>query len=78
MCIPSHFLSMNPGLQAIRKVLDENSYFGEEEHSQAHLFKSLWLEAEAKLCSISYRARFDRMKFEMEILKSKQLKGMDC
>lgn len=64
-------------VQAIKKVLDENSYFGEEEHSQALLFKSLWLEAEAKLYSISYRARFDRMKIEMERLKVKQEKGND-
>lgn len=62
--------------QAIKKVLDEDSYFGEEDHSQALLFKSLWLEAEAKLYSISYRARFDRMKIEMERLKAKPEKDV--
>ncbi|KAL3521726.1 hypothetical protein ACH5RR_019875 [Cinchona calisaya] len=60
--------------QAIRKVLEENFHSGEEMESQALLFKNLWLEAEAKLCSISYRARFDRMKIEMQKFKSNQAK----
>ncbi|XP_011075880.1 uncharacterized protein LOC105160266 isoform X2 [Sesamum indicum] len=55
--------------KAIKKVLEENFHFNEEMHSQALLFKSLWLEAEAKLCSISYKARFDRMKIQMEETK---------
>nr|XP_027077545.1 uncharacterized protein LOC113701209 [Coffea arabica] len=61
-------------VQAIKKVLEENFHSGEEMDSQGHLFKNSWLEAEAKLCSISYRARFDRMKIEMEKLKSNQKK----
>ena len=64
--------------QAIKKVLEENFHSGEEMDSQGHLFKNSWLEAEAKLCSISYRARFDRMKIEIEKLKSNQKKGRDC
>ncbi|CDP16011.1 unnamed protein product [Coffea canephora] len=60
--------------QAIKKVLEENFHSGEEMDSQALLFKNSWLEAEAKLCSISYRARFDRMKIEIEKLKSNQKK----
>ncbi|PIM99559.1 hypothetical protein CDL12_27942 [Handroanthus impetiginosus] len=57
--------------KAIKKVLEENFHFDEQMHSQALLFKSLWLEAEAKLCSISYKARFDRMKIQMEEVKLK-------
>ncbi|CAI9086999.1 OLC1v1020950C5 [Oldenlandia corymbosa var. corymbosa] len=57
--------------QAIKKVLEENFLSGEEmESQQALLFKSLWLEAEAKLCSISYRVRFERMKMELQKFKS--------
>ncbi|KAL3838010.1 hypothetical protein ACJIZ3_022601 [Penstemon smallii] len=61
--------------QAIEKVLDENfKYSDEEMDSQAGLlFKSLWLEAEAKLCSISYKARFDRMRIEMEKSRTPKL-----
>ncbi|KAL3524480.1 hypothetical protein ACH5RR_017314 [Cinchona calisaya] len=61
--------------QSIRKVLEENFHCGEDMESQALLFKNLWLEAEAKLCSISYRARFDRMKIEMQKFKSNQTKA---
>ncbi|CAI9774216.1 unnamed protein product [Fraxinus pennsylvanica] len=61
--------------QAIKKVLDENFLYDEEMDSQALLFKNLWLEAEAKLCSISYKARFDRMKIEMGKFKSKKEEG---
>lgn len=60
--------------QAIKKVLEENFHSGEEMESQALLFKNSWLEAEAKLCSIIYGARFDRMKTEIEKLKSNQKK----
>ncbi|KAL3846055.1 hypothetical protein ACJIZ3_003458 [Penstemon smallii] len=61
--------------KAIKKVLDENFNFDEEMHSQTLLFKNLWLEAEAKLCSVSYKARFDRMKIEMEKSKPKSPKA---
>nr|GMC66866.1 uncharacterized protein LOC109149083 isoform X3 [Ipomoea batatas] len=56
--------------QAIVKVLNENFQFDGEMKSQAHLFKNLWLEAEAKLCSVSYKARFDHMKIAMELQNS--------
>ncbi|CAH9070768.1 unnamed protein product [Cuscuta epithymum] len=56
--------------RAIGKVLNENFQFDGELKSQALLFKNLWLEAEAKLCSISYKARFDRMKVAMEMQSS--------
>ncbi|KAK6135165.1 hypothetical protein DH2020_031113 [Rehmannia glutinosa] len=57
--------------KAIKKVLEENFHLDEEMHSQSLLFKNLWLDAEAKLCSISYKARFDRMKIQMEQIKLK-------
>ncbi|XP_049394261.1 uncharacterized protein LOC125858509 [Solanum stenotomum] len=53
-------------VQAIKKVLNENFLSDEGMQPQALLFKNLWLEAEAKLCSLSYKSRFDRMKIEME------------
>ncbi|KAL0400519.1 UNVERIFIED_CONTAM: hypothetical protein Slati_4081800 [Sesamum latifolium] len=64
--------------KAIKKVLEENFHFKEEMHSQAPLFKSLWLEAEAKLCSISYKARFDRMKIQMEETKLQAPQGNEA
>ncbi|CAN4085613.1 unnamed protein product [Withania somnifera] len=63
--------------QAIKKVLSENFLSDEEIQPQALLFKNLWLEAEAKLCSISYKARFDRMKIEMEKHKFSQGKDLN-
>ncbi|KAL1539806.1 hypothetical protein AAHA92_24243 [Salvia divinorum] len=57
--------------KAIKKVLEQNFEIDEDMHSQALLFKNLWLEAEAKLCSISYKARFERMKIQMEGIKLK-------
>ncbi|CAA0805983.1 Unknown protein [Striga hermonthica] len=57
--------------KAIKKVLDENFHLNEEIHSEAVLFKNLWLDAEAKLCSINYKARFDRMKIQMGQIKIK-------
>lgn len=62
-------------MQAIKTVLDENFELSEEMHSRALLFKSLWLEAEAKLCSISYKARFNRMKIQMEEIEHKAPQG---
>ncbi|MCD7461405.1 hypothetical protein HAX54_046050 [Datura stramonium] len=63
-------------VQAIKKVLNENFISDEGMQPQALLFKNLWLEAEAKLCSLSYKARFDLMKIEMEKHKSSQGKDL--
>ncbi|XP_051143054.1 uncharacterized protein LOC127259633 [Andrographis paniculata] len=52
--------------KAIKRILEENFHLDEELHPQAFLFKNLWLEAEAKLCSTSYKSRFDRMKILLE------------
>ncbi|XP_022722674.1 uncharacterized protein LOC111279855 isoform X2 [Durio zibethinus] len=58
--------------QAIKKILIENFHEGEEAQPEVLLYKNLWLEAEAALCSISYMARFNNMKIEIEKCK------LDC
>lgn len=67
ICI-SHF-------QAIKIILEENFSDEEEQEPQNMLYKNLWLEAEAALCSINYKARFARMKGEMKKYKQHQTKG---
>ena len=62
-------------LQAIKKVLIENFHEKEEAHPQVLLYKNLWLEAEAALCSINYMARFNNMKNEIEKCKLDSEKG---
>ncbi|KAI3735480.1 hypothetical protein L6452_14979 [Arctium lappa] len=52
-------------VQTIKKVLDENLECKEDLPSHNLLYKNLWLEAEAELCALSYRARFHRVKREM-------------
>ncbi|KAL5738850.1 hypothetical protein ACOSP7_031611 [Xanthoceras sorbifolium] len=61
--------------QAIKKVLSENFV---EEETQPHilLYKNLWLEAEAALCSVMCRARFNRVKTEMERCKLQKAKDL--
>lgn len=53
----------------------EDFHEDEEAEPQVELFKNLWLEAEAALCSLNYRARYDRVKFEMERFKSQNANG---
>ncbi|KAF5450528.1 hypothetical protein F2P56_030867 [Juglans regia] len=62
--------------QAIMKVLNENFDYEEEMEPKCSLFKNLWLEAEAEVCSINYKARYNRMKIEME--KSELNKAKDA
>ncbi|XVF53271.1 hypothetical protein PTKIN_Ptkin05aG0086100 [Pterospermum kingtungense] len=52
--------------QAIKKVLIENFHEKEDAHPQVLLYRNLWLEAEAALCSVNYMARFNKMKIEIE------------
>ncbi|XP_060963512.1 uncharacterized protein LOC133033014 isoform X3 [Cannabis sativa] len=53
--------------QALKKVLAENFPVEDDEtEPQTVLYKNLWLEAEAALCSLNYKARYNRMKMEME------------
>ncbi|KAE9604073.1 hypothetical protein Lalb_Chr11g0067471 [Lupinus albus] len=62
--------------KALKKILSDNFHDDEEADSETVLYKSLWLEAEAALCSVSYRARYNQMKIEMENHSHKQ-KGME-
>ncbi|KAL5568053.1 hypothetical protein UlMin_024628 [Ulmus minor] len=55
--------------QALKEVLSENFHDEEDTEPQTLLYKNLWLEAEAALCSVNYKARFNRMKLEMEKCK---------
>ncbi|KAF2299551.1 hypothetical protein GH714_032513 [Hevea brasiliensis] len=48
--------------QAIKKALSENFHGKEESDPQVILYKNLWLEAEASLCTASCMARFNQMK----------------
>ncbi|KAF3948040.1 hypothetical protein CMV_025910 [Castanea mollissima] len=52
--------------QAIMKVLNDNFKYEEDMQPKSLLYKNLWLEAEAELCSVNYKARYNRMKIEME------------
>eukprot|EP00262_Sarcandra_glabra_P014683 TRINITY_DN4341_c0_g3_i1.p1 TRINITY_DN4341_c0_g3~~TRINITY_DN4341_c0_g3_i1.p1 ORF type:complete len:461 (-),score=101.18 TRINITY_DN4341_c0_g3_i1:307-1620(-) len=64
----------NDTAQAVKKVLEENfSEQGGECH-QTQLYKNLWIEAEAALCSMKYEVQLSRMKIEME-KKYKQCQG---
>ena len=66
------------GLQALKEVLKKDFDGEEEMQAETLLYKNLWLEAEAALCSVSYRARFNRMKIEMEKCKTHKAKGLKC
>lgn len=50
--------------EAVKKLLSEN--LQEELDQQKLVYKNLWLEAEASLCVMTAKARFIRMKTEME------------
>ncbi|XP_012474696.1 uncharacterized protein LOC105791251 isoform X1 [Gossypium raimondii] len=52
--------------QAMKKILVENFHEKDETHPQVLLYKNLWLEAEAALCSTNYMARFNKIKIEIE------------
>lgn len=51
--------------EAVKKLLSENLQ-EEEMDQQRHLYKNLWLEAEASLCLMTAKARFLRMESEMK------------
>ncbi|KAL1086560.1 hypothetical protein V6Z11_D08G123000 [Gossypium hirsutum] len=61
--------------QAMKKILVENFHEKDETHPQVLLYKNLWLEAEAALCSTNYMARFNKIKIEIE--ESKLDKGKE-
>lgn len=59
-------LSFHCHLQALKKVLGENFNDDDEKtHPRTLMYKNLWLEAEAALCAVNYKARFNRMKRDM-------------
>ncbi|XP_038684272.1 uncharacterized protein LOC119984416 isoform X2 [Tripterygium wilfordii] len=61
--------------QAIKKVLSECFHEKEGKDEQVLLYKNLWLEAEASLCSLNCISRFNRIKTEVEkcnFLESKE------
>ncbi|CAL0305374.1 unnamed protein product [Lupinus luteus] len=58
--------------KALKKILSENVHDDEEADSETVLYKSLWLDAEAALCFVSYKARYNQMKMEMENHSHKQ------
>lgn len=66
---------MKRNLQAIKKILAENFQGKEESKPQIDLFKNLWLETEASLCSVNYMARFNRLKIEMDKGNSQKANG---
>ncbi|CAH8308051.1 unnamed protein product [Eruca vesicaria subsp. sativa] len=55
--------------QSIKNVLASNFPDGEENHPQTLLYKNLWLETEAALCSSTCMARYHRIKNEIDNLK---------
>ncbi|XP_030539616.1 uncharacterized protein LOC115747551 isoform X2 [Rhodamnia argentea] len=63
--------------QAIKKILIDNFDDEVEPNLQVQLFKNLWLEAEAALCSMKFKSCFKRVKTEIERLKSFQRDSSD-
>ncbi|CAL1360731.1 unnamed protein product [Linum trigynum] len=59
--------------QAIKKILTESLHNEVETQPDIILYKNLWLEAEAELCSVNHVARYNRMRMEMENGHSQQL-----
>ncbi|KAF8093227.1 hypothetical protein N665_0387s0014 [Sinapis alba] len=56
----------NEMTQGIKNILASNFPDEEENHQQTLLYKSLWLETEAALCSTTSMARYRRIKNEIE------------
>ncbi|KAG2311561.1 hypothetical protein Bca4012_026029 [Brassica carinata] len=55
--------------QGIKNILASNFPDGEDNHPQTLLYKSLWLETEAALCSTTCMTRYHRIKKEIGNLK---------
>ncbi|XP_058786666.1 uncharacterized protein LOC131661226 isoform X2 [Vicia villosa] len=79
--MPSGFISPSSGAEmtkeenmtkAIKNILSENFDDDEATESQTRLYKNLWLEAEAALCSVTYKNRYNQLKIEMEKQAYKQ------
>ncbi|KAL3025991.1 hypothetical protein AAZX31_04G208100 [Glycine max] len=51
----------------LKRILSENFHDDDEgAEPQTVLYKNLWLEAEAALCSVYYKARYNQIKIEMD------------
>ncbi|CAJ1974494.1 unnamed protein product [Sphenostylis stenocarpa] len=50
----------------LKRTLGENFHNDEGADPQTALYKNLWLEAEAELCSVYYKARYNQIKIEMD------------
>ncbi|KAL1337354.1 hypothetical protein AAHE18_10G133300 [Arachis hypogaea] len=64
--------------KALKKILSENLHDDDDDDDEVEsqtsvLYKNLWLEAEASLCSIHYKARYNQMKNEIKRLKQKDV-----
>lgn len=57
------------------KILSEDFDHEEEMQPNGFLYKKLWLEAEAELCSVNHKARYNRMRIEMEKSELQKAKG---
>uniref|UniRef100_A0A7N0TJ54 Uncharacterized protein n=1 Tax=Kalanchoe fedtschenkoi TaxID=63787 RepID=A0A7N0TJ54_KALFE len=69
----------NSMTKAIKEILDANFDEDAEMQPLASVYKNLWLEAEAALCSTNYKARFHHMKMEMEKSRSDEKeKSLGC
>ncbi|XP_058105101.1 uncharacterized protein LOC131248709 isoform X3 [Magnolia sinica] len=62
-------------LKALTKVMEERTHEQVQEHPQTLLYKNLWFEAEAALCSMKHELA--RMKIEMEKYEQHQAKATD-
>ncbi|CAH2064635.1 unnamed protein product, partial [Thlaspi arvense] len=63
----------NEMTQSIKNILASNFPDGEENHPQTLLYKNLWLDTEAALCSTSCMARYHRIKNEIGSVKSQNI-----
>ncbi|CAH8347380.1 unnamed protein product [Eruca vesicaria subsp. sativa] len=55
--------------QSIKNILSSNFHDGEENHPKTFLYKNLWLETEAALCSSTCLTRYHRIQNETGNLK---------
>ena len=60
--------------QVLVKDLENDVFTKKEDDPQAVLYKNLWMQAEAALCSMKYELQVARMKLEIEDCEC-QMKG---
>jgi len=52
-------------MQAVEKIFQDD-FSNNEESSEAKVYKKLWIDAEAALCSLKYELQLTQMKLEAE------------